>query len=73
MSKRIKALIVSGVVAASMAIPAVASASPAAGTCVAAGVKNLQSAIPGVASSGPGALAGVIQDHLRNPGNWAWC
>jgi len=71
MVKKMKVLVVATIATAAMAVPAVASAAPANGQCVAAGVKNLQSAIPGVAQHG--AVAGIIQDHLRNPQNWEWC
>ena len=71
MVKKMKFLVVATVAAATMAVPAVASAAPANGTCVAKGVVNLQSAIPGAAQAG--LVSSIIQDHLRNPQNWEWC
>jgi hypothetical protein len=73
MVKKIKVLVVATVATAAMALPAVASASPADGGCVSEGVSRLRGAIGTVAPSGPGVVAGVIQDHLRNPGNYSYC
>ena len=73
MVKRMKVLVVATIATAAMAVPAVASAAPADGRCVSEGVSRLQGAIGTVAPSGPGVVAGVIQDHLRNPGNYTYC
>jgi hypothetical protein len=73
MVKRMKVMVIAAIAAGTMAVPAVASAASADGRCVSEGVSRLRGAIGTVAPSDPGVIAGVIQDHLRNPGNYTYC